>query len=375
MNTQPQYDQKVYVHSGQNQRYQTGENDARRYREQQDRERQYRERQYRKDQYRTQQPQGQWDQGEQYRKSQYGAPQPRGQRDQNERYRKSQYGAPQPRGQREQKDEYRKRQYGTQRFGEQRDQTWRQQPQRSRNQRYEKRHSSESGTNRKRERRLVTTNRVLVILLVVVIAGAFVLLYLKDHSDTSIATALSISKPAQKVTIDEIKPDIDVELLTPNEYSRPQTTLDTVSNIVIHYTGNPGTTAIANRNYFEELKDDQTTYASSHFVVGLEGEIVQCIPTNEVAYASNEANAYCISIEVCHPDETGVFNTATYDSLVELTGWLCLYLNVDPDNVIRHYDVTGKLCPLYYVENESAWDAFKSDVASWVASYDVQPQE
>ena len=30
--------------------------------------------------------------------------------------------------------------------------------------------------------------------------------------------------------------------------------------------------------------------------------------------------------------------------------------------MIRHYDVTGKLCPLYFVEHEDAWETFKSDV-------------
>ena len=98
---------------------------------------------------------------------------------------------------------------------------------------------------------------------------------------------------------------------------------------------NPGSTAEQNRSYFEGLKDSHETYASSHFIVGLEGKIVQCIPTSEMAYASNDRNNDTVSIEVCHPDETGKFNDATYDSLVELTGWLCEYLEVPVENVIR----------------------------------------
>ena len=35
-------------------------------------------------------------------------------------------------------------------------------------------------------------------------------------------------------------------------------------------------------------------------------------------------------------------------------------------DVIRHYDVTGKLCPLYYVEHEDAWAQFKADVKSGI---------
>jgi len=165
------------------------------------------------------------------------------------------------------------------------------------------------------------------------------------------------------------RPEMAVDLLTPNEYSRPQIETEEITGIVIHYTANPGTTAADNRGYFEGLKDSGLTYASSHFVVGIEGEIIQCIPTTEIAYASNERNGDTISIEVCHPDASGKFTNNTYDSLVELTGWLCGYLGVEPENVIRHYDVTGKLCPLYYVENEKEWIGFKEDVGRWLLNH------
>ena len=157
-------------------------------------------------------------------------------------------------------------------------------------------------------------------------------------------------------------PEIDVELLDVNEYSRPGTALEQVNSIVIHYTANPGSSAMANRDYFEGLKDAHTTKASSHFIVGLEGEVVQCIPTTEIAYASNSRNPDTISIECCHPDDTGAFNTATYQSMVQLTAWLCNRFGLNSQDVIRHYDVTGKICPKYFVEHEDAWEQFKTDV-------------
>lgn len=162
--------------------------------------------------------------------------------------------------------------------------------------------------------------------------------------------------------VDASKPNIDVELLTPNPYSRSQQKTDKITGIVIHYTANPGATAMGNRNYFEGLKDSHETKASSNFVVGLDGEIVQCIPTWEMAYASNDRNHDTVSIECCHPDETGKFNEATYRSMVQLTAWLCLKFNLNAQDVIRHYDVTGKNCPKYFVENEDAWNQFKADV-------------
>lgn len=169
--------------------------------------------------------------------------------------------------------------------------------------------------------------------------------------------------------VDENRPELDVELLTVNPYSRPGTALEKVNGIVIHYTANPGATAIANRNYFENLKDTHTTKASSHFVVGLEGEIVQCIPTAEIAYASNDRNSDTISIECCYKNEDGSFEQATYDSVIKLTAWLCAKFGLTSEDVIRHYDVTGKLCPLYYVEHEDAWAQFKKDVDTYLQVY------
>ena len=90
--------------------------------------------------------------------------------------------------------------------------------------------------------------------------------------------------------VDASKPDIDVELLTPNPYSRSQEKTDKITGIVIHYTANPGATAIGNRNYFEGLKDSHETKASSNFVVGLNGENVEDIPTWEVADASKDGD-------------------------------------------------------------------------------------
>ena len=157
-------------------------------------------------------------------------------------------------------------------------------------------------------------------------------------------------------------PKLNVDLLSVNEYSRPGIALAQVRGIVIHYTANPGSSAKANRDYFEGLKDAQTTKASSHFIIGLDGEIIQCIPSTEISYASNDRNKDTLSIECCHPDETGQFNASTYQSMVDLTGWLCQRFGLTSQDVIRHYDVTGKLCPKYFVEHEDAWEQFRADV-------------
>lgn len=161
-------------------------------------------------------------------------------------------------------------------------------------------------------------------------------------------------------------PKIEEEFLTPNQYSRPQLPLKKVKGIVIHYTANPNSDAIDNRNYFENLKDTHATSVSSHFIIGLDGTIIQCIPLDEIAYASNDRNIDTISIECCHKKKNGAFTDATYQSLIKLTAWLCGEYDLKEEDIIRHYDVTGKNCPKYYVEHEDLWKKFKHEVFEYI---------
>ena len=169
-------------------------------------------------------------------------------------------------------------------------------------------------------------------------------------------------KPAAQQQTPQTPDWVTVELLPVNPYSRPGIPLEQVNGIVIHYVGNPGTTAAQNHSYFENLAQTWETYASSHFLVGLEGEVIQNVPLDEIAYCSNQRNEDTISIECCHPDDSGAFNQATYDSLVRLTRWLMEAYDLDTDQVIRHYDVTGKICPKSFVENPEEWEQFLKDL-------------
>ena len=192
----------------------------------------------------------------------------------------------------------------------------------------------------------------------ILIAALLLLIILK-------VTNLLPTKKYTEVADDKItaeKPDIQVELLDVNPYSRPGTKSGQITGIVVHYTANPGSTAQQNRDYFNDLQDTHITSASSHFVIGLDGEIIQCVPTWEIAYASNDRNKDTVSIECCHPDETGELNRATYQSLVQLTAWLSEKFELEKDDIIRHYDITGKICPKYFVEHEDAWNTFKDAV-------------
>lgn len=212
--------------------------------------------------------------------------------------------------------------------------------------------------NRRRRRKQERTRRMIVGGLAAVIVIAVIV--------TAVLVTKKLTGRKQVNPADVAVPEyVNVNLLTPNEYSRPQIPLEKVNGIVVHYVANPCSTALENRNYFEGLKDQtgsKTTSVSSHFVIGLEGEVVQCVPLNEVAYASNNRNSDTISIECCHPDDSGEFTSATYESLVRLTRWLMEEYGLDTSQVIRHYDVTGKLCPKAFVERPEAWEQFQADL-------------
>ena len=204
---------------------------------------------------------------------------------------------------------------------------------------------------RRRKRRKQQIIFRAVTFIVFFLALLLIVMLVHKVSEKSAAEEAVVSEPVKYV---EKSPDFAVELLTVNEYSRPGTELAQVNGIVVHYTANPGTTA------------------SSHFIIGISGEIIQCIPCNEISYASNDRNSDTISVECCIPDESGKFTDETYQSLVELVAWLMGRYDLTTDNVIRHYDVTGKDCPKYFVENSNAWSDFKTDLLTYIDTYGIE---
>lgn len=187
-------------------------------------------------------------------------------------------------------------------------------------------------------------------------------------------TAQTGEEAAEKKKYDVPKPVITEELLTKNSNSRPGILLDQVNGVVVHYTANPGTDAMANRNYFESRKnmpESVENKVSSHFVIGLDGTIIQCIPLEEMSYASNDRNHDTISIECCHPDGSGKFRKETKTSLIRLTAWLCGKYELQKEDIIRHYDVTGKNCPKYYVKHPKKWNALRTEIMEQMKKYQV----
>ena len=225
----------------------------------------------------------------------------------------------------------------------------------------------------RRKLKVLFISTIIIISIIGIIVAAEKIL---EKNNTGIKEIIDNIAQKEETTTEDpflLSDEVIKNYLTPNEYSRPCKELKEVNAIVVHYVGNPGTTAAQNRSYFENLKDTHATSASSHYIIGMEGEIIQCVPLNEISYASNNRNKDTIAIECCHPDETGQFTTATYKSLVKLVAALCRTYDLDPETgIIRHYDVTGKYCPLYYVNHEDEWYGFKLDVKAELAAVNTK---
>ena len=213
---------------------------------------------------------------------------------------------------------------------------------------------------------------VILIEAVCLAVGAFVLLLPKEDPDLDELINTQVTFTYQTETDRVVtyglavpRPNIDVQLLTINDWSRPGIKVDSIDKVVVHYLGNPETSAQENHDYFQSLKNLQNMYMSANYVVGTKGEIIQCVPDGEVAWASNEANYYSISVENCHLDSSGKFTDATYWSDVHLVAYLTEKYGLDRDDIIRHYDVTGKDCPKWYVEHPDEWEQFKDDVMTY----------
>lgn len=151
-----------------------------------------------------------------------------------------------------------------------------------------------------------------------------------------------------------------------NQFSRPGKKRNYTRNIVFHYTANPGATAENHFHYFGENLANQNpndsvpdTYASAHVFID-RVQVLVIIPLDEVAYHATNANPYSIGIELCIESD-GSFHPDTIKQAVEFGVKLCKEYNLSPNtDYLRHYDVTGKICPKPWVDDKAAWEAFKN---------------
>jgi len=174
-----------------------------------------------------------------------------------------------------------------------------------------------------------------------------------------------------------------------NPFSRPGVLREDTRAIVVHWVANPGSTAMFTRNFFDSLKVEKKSphfggswFASTPYIVGLEGEIVQTMPDEEMHWHAGDEtytplaeacfdltgygpNKSSIGVELCHPDLTGQFNNDTMDSAIKLFAAVMFKYGIDQRMIFTHHDIVGwKRCPKYFCDYPQAFIDFKTSVVN-----------
>ncbi len=173
------------------------------------------------------------------------------------------------------------------------------------------------------------------------------------------------------------------KILTPFNFTNKDDT-GRIKYIVIHYVGALGG-AEANCKYYAS----KYLGASAHYFVGFNGEIFQSVEDEDIAWhcgAKSYRHAECrnsnsIGIELCvrnkgnqsADSQDWYFEDATVKAAIELTRELMKKYGIDAEHVIRHNDVTGKICPNPYVYNNSShtWESFKAAISEAAAKEEM----
>ena len=149
-----------------------------------------------------------------------------------------------------------------------------------------------------------------------------------------------------------------------NYDSRHFRRLKTIDRIYLHYTANDGDSANGNGLYFQKAHEPPT---SAHYFIDREGNIVKSVPYHRTAYSVGnwEENCKSISIELCDFNINKEISEEQKQSLI----WLINYLKKKIPTIKyfkRHYDVTGKKCPLNLVDLKK-WLEFKKGLnIKWI---------
>ena len=185
--------------------------------------------------------------------------------------------------------------------------------------------------------------------------------------------------------------------LTINPYSRPGRSIVMLKALVLHWTANPMANAKQNRDFFESRKTGMGGYGSAHYVIGQKGEIIHCIPDDEIAYHCGSSqtdpasgkiytdyarqkfgwfaknpdktspNWITLGIELCPVDIEGTFTADTIQSAAELAAILLKQNNLQIDALCTHNQIVGwKDCPRLWVNNPEKYTQFKQMVKEMI---------
>lgn len=137
-----------------------------------------------------------------------------------------------------------------------------------------------------------------------------------------------------------------------------------IDRIVVHFTA---TLASARNNATYFARNEGQGASAHYFVDDVTPEIYQSVAEGDTAWHAGDWQMNCraIGIEVVSAGED--FSATEVEKLGWLVRRLMAKYGIGASGVIRHYDVTGKLCPAPYV-TASKWAALKAAITGGVVS-------
>lgn len=167
---------------------------------------------------------------------------------------------------------------------------------------------------------------------------------------------------------------ITENIIPKNKYNRPGTK-SVPNRICVHYTGQAGADAERLALFYKNVAsgmfpEKPNSWTSTQYIIGLDGRIIRIVPDNEIAYAASGKNNGTIHIEVCYARAGGEFESASISALRELVQDLMKKYGIPAGKVLRHYDLTGKYCPWFYVD-ENRW----SVLHEYITAPEIKPEK
>lgn len=174
------------------------------------------------------------------------------------------------------------------------------------------------------------------------------------------------------------------EMLIETGRGRPGRKLSDPRGLVIHWSADirRGADALASCRHFQTFRRYSV---AMHYAVDSR-QIIRCVPEDEVAVHVNSGNCrrgalrlfgtdpnlHALGIEWCvNADGDGA---ETYRNVVALAGDILARYDWDLGHVYRHYDVTGRICPPFLVDDRwarrmgfeqgaaAAWQQLRRDI-------------
>ena len=157
--------------------------------------------------------------------------------------------------------------------------------------------------------------------------------------------------------------------------------------IVVHFTANDGDSDESNARYFK----NKIKKASAHYFVN-DDSVTQSVPDNYVAYSVGGDkykntkgakyfnivnNTNSLNIELCDTVKNGKNDLSAENraNAILLIKQKAKKYGIDRNHIIRHYDVTGKNCPKYFVEDSYSWNRFLDDIFGTNTNKTTKPNE